>query len=195
MSKDPVPTPYVAIPTKEWDGIDGNWSTFRVSVGSDPGQDFRVLVSTEAATVFMPASEACETGNQSCPSSRGVQLFKGQPSSGFQQNESSTWNLTGIYSLDLESTPLNYPDDRGYFGFDKVCLGFSQNNDAIEVDSSLAVGYSSTKYWVGMLGLNNAETNLDSQAPIPSLIQVLNDTHKIPSLSYGYTAGAHYRKF
>ncbi|OJD36826.1 acid protease [Diplodia corticola] len=192
MAVNPVPSPYIAVSTKQWDGIDGNWSTFRISIGeSDEAQNFRVLVSTRGASAWVPLPGGCEDKAQACPSSRGVDLFRSQPSTGFQSDGSSTWNLIGIFSLDLENN-LGFANERGKYGYDTIRLGFSEDKDALEIEQSLVVGIHGTSYWIGLLGMSAARSVLDHDNP-PGLIEVLNDAGKIPSLSYGYTAGAHYR--
>ncbi|KAF9641502.1 putative peptidase aspartic protein [Lasiodiplodia theobromae] len=193
VSKDPAP--YVAISTTQWDGLDGNWSTFRMSVGgSDPSQDFRVLVSTREHGAWVPTyNKSClPKYGPDCPSSRGAESFRGDPPSGFQTDSSSTWSLLGIYGLKLEEN-LGFKDYRTTFGIDKVHLGFSGDTDAIGVNNTLVVPFYDPNSWTGLLGMGDVNTTLSDQKPIKSLIQTLNDTGSIPSLSYGYTAGAHHR--
>jgi len=49
--------------------------------------------------------------------------------------------------------------------------------------------------WVGRLGLNVKPSNFSEfENPQRSLIPTLRDEGYIPSLSYGYTAGAYYSK-
>lgn len=191
MAANPNPTPYVAIPTEHWDGIDGNWSTFRISVGGQPGQNFRVLVSTLAGQPWVPLPKACAADDQACPSARGVEPFQGQPSPGFQTNLS--WDDLSMWSLDLEDR-LGFGDGGGDYGRDKIRLGFGDDTDALEVNKTLAIAFAEEDYWMGLLGVGNVNTTLDNGKPIKSFIRDLNDTQRIPSLSYGYTAGVHYRK-
>ncbi|OMP86931.1 hypothetical protein BK809_0000607 [Diplodia seriata] len=191
MAADPVPTPYVALPTKQWDGIDGNWSTFGISIGN-PGQNFRVLVSTRADSPWVTIPEGCKANDQTCPSSRGVDLSDSQPSRGFRKNQSHTWEEIGIFGLELEKDLGYAPLSRGYYGYDTIQLGFSQQTTAMRVNHSQVVAYAEPDYWLGYLGMSSAQMTLVKDE-VPSLLQVLNDTGKIPSQSYGYTAGSHYR--
>ncbi|KAF4535028.1 Peptidase aspartic protein [Lasiodiplodia theobromae] len=162
MTANPTPTPYLAPPTQEWDGMDGNWSTFRISIGSMPSQNFRVLVSTRAGLLWVPSPKAY-------------------------------WDDLSIYNLGLEDR-LYPKHGNGDYGFDRVRLGFGDNTDALEVNKTLAVTYGDDDYWLGLLGIGEVNTTLqEGKQPIPSFIRDLNDTTRIPSISYGYTAGAYYR--
>ncbi|KAL1643057.1 hypothetical protein SLS58_005026 [Diplodia intermedia] len=191
MSARPAPTPYAAIRSEKWDGIDGNWSSFRISIGN-PGQNFRVLVSTRGAAAWVPVPDGCQGDDAACPSSRGVELFDSSPSQGFVENRSNTWSLINYFSNDVEKN-LELKDSGGMYGYDAIRLGFTEDTDAVKVNHSLVVGIFDTDYWLGLLGMSNAQINLDENDKPPSLIQVLNDTGTIPSQSYGHTAGAHYR--
>ncbi|KAL0262431.1 hypothetical protein SLS55_001399 [Diplodia seriata] len=191
MSARPAPTPYAAIRSEKWDGIDGNWSSFRISIG-DPGQNFRVLVSTRGAAAWVPVPDGCQGDDATCPSSRGVELFDSSPSQGFVGNRSNAWTLINYFSNNLEKN-LELKDSGGMDGYDAIQFGFTEDTGAVKVNQSLVVGVIDTDYWLGLLGMSNAQVNLDENDKPPSLIQVLNDTGTIPSQSYGHTAGAHYQ--
>ncbi|KAL1637501.1 hypothetical protein SLS56_000639 [Neofusicoccum ribis] len=194
MPANPVATlsPYIASPTYEWDGNDGNWSSFRISVGN-PGQDFRVLVSTRGNVPWVPTSEGCNAGDNNCGPRRGVQNFDGDLSTGFQPGRSNTWKMLDIYSLDLEKN-LDVNDTGGIYGFDTVRLGFSHDPNTLEVNGSQLVAVSSNSSYMGILGLSDALSDVsNTDKPVNSFIQDLNDSNQIPSLSYGYTAGAHHQ--
>lgn len=52
------------------------------------------------------------------------------------------------------------------------------------------------RLWVGWLGMDVKPSNFsDFENPQRSLIKTLKDEGYIPSLSYGYTAGAYYSMF
>src|SRR4051812_44324038 len=94
-----VPTPYVIPPSQQFDGNDGQWSTFKLSVGS-PGQDFRVLASTKSGETWLVVPEGCLEGDGAdCPSQRGAGVFGASQSPGFQVNVSSTWSTIGQYKI------------------------------------------------------------------------------------------------
>ncbi|KAL2273280.1 hypothetical protein FJTKL_04794 [Diaporthe vaccinii] len=177
-------------PTEVWDGVDGSWSTFIISVGT-PAQYFSVLPSTANQQTWVPIPEGCAStlvGNFSnCGDSRGVWPFENQVSDGFQTDLSSTWKDIGIYTLFIEEH-LGI-DGNGLFGYDSVGLGASGN----ATENQVVGGIATPNYWLGLLGLGANYTNFsDDERPL-SLLRTLKDSEKIPSLSYGYTAGAPYR--
>lgn len=185
------PEPYVVPPSQEFDGNDGAWSTFKLSVGT-PGQDFRVLASTKAGEVYVVVPEGCfpEDGAD-CPNRRGIEPFQSANSPGFQLNVSSTWSNIGQYSLDLEPN-LNYTG-QGIYGYDKVALGAAADNSAISVDKPVVAGIAEMGYYLGYLPLGIQASSFSSLSqPIDSLMIQLFNQSKIPSLSYSYTAGANY---
>jgi hypothetical protein len=72
-----APEPYVVPPSDKFDGADGSWSTFTISVGT-PGQDFRVLPSTKGGVTYVIAEEGCLDGLDpvDCPQLRGIEVFQ-----------------------------------------------------------------------------------------------------------------------
>lgn len=112
----------------------------------------------------------------------------------FNINESKTWNGTGNYSLGVELN-FNY-DFVGAYGLDKVALGFGSSIGGPPLDSQVVVGIETEFYHVGMFGLGTQPTNFtDFSEPHPSFLSTLKSKYLIPSLSWGYTAGAHYREY
>ena len=112
----------------------------------------------------------------------------------FNINESKTWNDTGNYSLGVELN-LNY-HDIGTYGLDRVALGFGDSIGGPPLDSQVVVGIETNSFYVGMFGLGPQPTNFtDFSEPHPSFLSTLKSKNLIPSLSWGYTAGARYRKY
>lgn len=185
-----LPAPYIVPPSQQWDGNDGSWSTFSINVGS-PGQDFRVLISTSGSAIFLPVPAGCSSADPAnCASLRGVQPFNGAPGLGFQVNESST---IGLYTLDLEAR-LNYKGN-GLYGYDRVGLETANDKSGLSLGRQLVAGIADKSYFMGVLGLGITPSKFSSAGEsIPSLLQSLRDQSLIPSLSYGYTAGASYRE-
>ncbi|KAG8160861.1 hypothetical protein KVR01_009125 [Diaporthe batatas] len=177
-------------PAEVWAGVDGSWSSFMIRVGT-PQQWFSVLPSTASQQTWVPVPEGCESsivGNISdCGDSRGVWPFESEESNGFQTNKSSTWKAIGIYELFIEEH-LGI-DGRGLFGYDSVGLG--ESSPATE--HQVVAGVATPNYWVGLLGLGANYTNFSEEERPSSLLRTLKDEGNIPSLSYGYTAGAPYR--
>ncbi|KAF2198751.1 acid protease [Delitschia confertaspora ATCC 74209] len=186
------PTPYVVPTSQSFDGNDGSWSTFKLSVGS-PGQDFRALVSTKGGETYVIVPEGCfpEDGAH-CSSQRGANQFQSANSPGFQLNRSSTWSTIGQFSLDLEKK-LNYTG-QGIYGYDKVALGPASDSSSLSLDHQVVAGVAEMDYYMGYIPLGIQASSFSSLSqPIDSLLMQLWNQSKIPSLSYSYTAGAKYR--
>ncbi|KAF2263394.1 acid protease [Lojkania enalia] len=186
------PIPYVVPPTQKFDGNDGSWSTFKISVGT-PGQEFRVLPSTQSGETIVIVPEGCLDGDGAdCPNQRGIEVFNSEQSPGFQLNASSTWSTIGQYSMDLEDR-LNY-SAAGIFGYDTVALGPATDSTSLSLDHQVVGGIPHLDYWMGYLPLGIPDSSFSSLSQsIDSFMYQLRNSSKIPSLSFAYTAGAKYR--
>jgi hypothetical protein len=190
MANNTIPAPFVFSPSQEWDGNDGSWSTFIIRVGTPP-QTFRVLPSTAGQETWIPVPEGClSTDPTNCGDLRGVYPFQGTQS-GFQANASSTWKTIGLYDLILEET-LNYTGN-GLYGFDTVG---TMVDGGVVLDKQVVAGIATKDFFLGVLGLGPKPSNFSNfEHPQASFMQSLQDQKKIPSRSFGYTAGAPYREF
>lgn len=204
----PTPTPISYSPSQEFDGNDGKWfvvpvstdrygtsvtrSSFVVRVGT-PSQNFRVLPSSNTGEVFVPIVDGCMKDNTTnCGGLRGVYDFNGKFSNGFLVNSSSSWHEIGIY--DMAVRPELGFNANGLYGLDTVGL-MLQNSGGPTLDNRVVAGVSNPAIWVGVLGLGPKASNFSEfDNPQKSLMQALKAEDKIPSLSYGYTAGASYSK-
>ncbi len=165
------------------DGVDGPWSSFTLRVGT-PAQDVRVFISTAGQETWVVASEGCVNSPSTCADARGGL---------FNPNTSSTWQYTGQYTLYIEDNL----DLRGgaKFGNDTVGLG-GQGSGTPTLDQQIVGGLATENFYLGMFGVNPKSTNFTSQNEgQPSYMSSLYTQGKIPSLSFGYTAGAQYRKW
>ncbi|KAF2114347.1 aspartic peptidase domain-containing protein, partial [Lophiotrema nucula] len=184
------PSPIIFPSAGQWDGNDGSWSTFVIRVGS-PEQVFRVLPISAIGETFVPIADACNTNDTNCPGQRGVYPFEGFPSRGFQSSNSSTWSSIGLYSANLD-TQLGY-DVNGMYGHDTLGLGLQSSEGPSLTDQTVA-GIVDDNFWMGMIGLNPISSNFSGfDHPQRSFMTSLSDEGRIPSLSYGYTAGSAYR--
>lgn len=180
-------------PSQEFDGNDGSWSTFKISVGT-PGQDFRVLASTKAGETYVIVPEGCQAGvdPSDCPQLRGAEIFNSAQSPGFLSNVSSTWSTIGQYDVELEQS-LNYTA-RAMFGFDKVALGPAADDTSLSLDHQVVAGVAELDYYMGSIPLGVPDSSFSSLSQsIDSFLYQLRNGTKIPSLSFAYTAGAKYR--
>ncbi|KAF2027551.1 acid protease [Setomelanomma holmii] len=185
--------PYTVPPSQKFDGNDGSWSTFKISVGT-PGQDFRVLPSTKSGATQLVVPDGCQAGidPSNCAQLRGADIFNSAQNIGFQVNVSTSWSSIGQYDVNTEQA-LNY-SAAGLFGFDKVALGPAADSNSLSLDRQVVAGVAELDYWLGLLPLGQADQSFSSLSkPIDSLLYQLRNQIRIPSLSYAYTAGAKYR--
>ena len=107
-------------------------------------------------------------------------------------DDSKTWIDQKIYTLDAE-TNLGYDtSNSGNYGFDTISLPSSDGE--VTLDSQVLATIATPQFWLGNLGISPMQIDYNGTAQA-SLITSLNSTNKIPSLSYGYTAGASYREW
>lgn len=175
--------PVVFTPDQNWDGIDGRWSSFTLRVGT-PQQFVRVFISWAAYQTWVIIPEGCVNAidYDACEDDRGWI---------FDEAESSTWEEQGIYRLGLQRN-LGY-DSNGIFGYDRVGLGgIGEGGPAIE--NTTIGGIATDIYYLGLFGLHPKPTNFTTfNEGIPSYMTLMKEQKIIPSISFGYTAGAHYR--
>ena len=184
-----LPQPLSIAPTQEFNGNDGMWSTFPLRIGR-PAQDVMLLPSTAASEIWVTdQATGCPdgvpvppaTGNPNCFDSRG-RLFN--------SNQSATWVANSIYTLGVEAN-LGL-DSAANYGYDNIVVGTAGSNGP-SADHQVVANNADPRYWMGALGLNPQPTNFTNfVSPQPSLMQTLKNTNQIPSISYGYTAGAYY---
>jgi len=184
--------PYVFPPSQDWLGNDGSWSTFTLRVG-DPPVQWRVLPATNIQDIWVPLPQACVLDHfDSCLHNRGVAANVTAAHQVFQLNQSSSWVKEGIYNL-LSEDNLNYTGN-GEYGFDTVSLG-PPSLGGPSLSHQVVAGIVTNDFYLGQFGLGPKPANFsDFNDPIPSYMKTLANTNIIPSLSFGYTAGAKYRR-
>lgn len=177
-----APAPVVVFPSQDWDGNDGPWSTFTLRIGN-PAQNVRLLPSTASQQTLVVLPLGCPPGfPPECGSSRGWL---------FNSTSSTTWVDKGNYKL-LVGQNLEL-DDRGDFGFDSIGVG-AQGTGGPTLDHQLLGATATDTFYLGIFGLNPRATNYSGfNDPVPSYITSLKHNGSIPSVSFGYTAGAPYR--
>ncbi|KAF2017234.1 acid protease [Aaosphaeria arxii CBS 175.79] len=188
-----IPEPYVVPTSGKFDGNDGNWSTFKINIGT-PGQDFRVLASTQSGQAFVVVPDGClEQDGADCPNLRGAEIFQSSQSPGFRANNSKSWSQIGIFGVDLEER-LNI-NITGQFGYDNIALGdAAAGSEALALDRQVVTGIAEMDYFLGHIPLGITKSSFNSLGlAIDSFIYQLREQSKIPSISFAYTAGARYR--
>jgi hypothetical protein len=82
----------------------------------------------------------------------------------------------------------------GIFGYDRVTLGSAADSTSLSLDNQVVAGVAELNYWMGHIPLGIADSSFSSLSQsIDSFLHQLRNQTKIPSLSFGYTAGAKYR--
>jgi hypothetical protein len=190
--------------TGTFEGDDGKWSTFSINVAGDgagKGQNFKVLISTSFPITMVPAqTEWC---NEACSKGRGIMSINGQQSLGLDESSDRwNWNLAGLYELPTKSlywwtqdllSPTSNGTLDGDWGLTTVGLG-EASKDSITLESQYVAGYFFKDFFLGYLGLSAGAIS-PTGATRPTFFSALYRlVDYIPSPSYGYTAGASYRK-
>lgn len=170
------------------------YSRFDVHAGT-PSQRFNVLPSFDGQTVYLPVDEDClPTGFNvsNCGASRGVEVFNSKAGVGFQKNASSTWKDIGVYKVRM-GTKYGLKGN-GYIGYDTVGMAISRSTDVISLEKQVLASYATPDYWQGRMGLSKWSMDFtDTDKPLSFLGRLKTDGY-IPSLSFGYQAGAPYRQ-
>ncbi|KAI4161371.1 MAG: hypothetical protein LQ342_004923 [Letrouitia transgressa] len=112
----------------------------------------------------------------------------------FATNRSLTWDDEGLFDLHQQLN-LGYSGN-GHFGFDSIALGYP-GSGAITVEHQILTTIATKDFYIANWGIAPRPTNLttiNSNNSHQSLLSTLKENNQIPSLSYGYTAGARYRE-
>lgn len=172
------PVPIVATTSTNFLGYDGLWSAISIRIGS-PEQYVSVLPSTLGQETWVVGPSGCD-GTTTCENKRGGL---------FTANESTSFRSQGLFELNFDPQLGN--TGLGYYGLDTVSL-----DDVTSVPDQIVAVVNATEYWVGSLGLGVQNTRFSGSENIsPLLSSLIEKRNDIPSRSYGYTAGAYYRKY
>ncbi|KAF2439663.1 acid protease [Karstenula rhodostoma CBS 690.94] len=188
-----LPLPISVAPDQNWEGIDGSWNTFSLRLGT-PYQPVHVFVSTASQQTWTVAEYACmrsetdsatntitEKQDTDCWNARGWT---------FNSNTSSSWRYNGFYQLWIEKN-LDLAGN-GQYGWDTVGLGLPGEEGPTLPNTTVGTIISSD-FWLGHFGVNPKPTNFTNFTdPSPSYMTLLFEQNQIPSVSFGYTAGAQY---
>lgn len=167
----------ISVPVRgNWHGIDGDWSSVSVRVGNPP-QWVDLLASTASRETIVIGAAGCDESDQQCITERGLL---------FDSKKSTSWEDQGGFPLGLD-TQLGFDGD-GVYGFDSIAF-----NDYISVPSQIIGTLNDTGYWLGYFGLYVPPSNFTSVDKPSFLDSMVHNQSLIPSHSYGFTSGAHYR--
>ena len=181
-------------PAQEWDGIDGQWSVFPLAVG-EPAQWVRTIVSTASQQTWVVYDDACkknETNDEGVSRLvRDEDCFDRRGGT-FNDTDSKTWDRLGFYKLWTEKSMGL--DGNGLYGYDTVGIGYPGEKGPTLKNVTVGA-LKTTNFWLGHFGLHPKPTNFSAFGePSPSYMTYLFEKNMIPSISFGYTAGARYRK-
>jgi hypothetical protein len=175
-----------------WSRCNGNWSSFVVRIGT-PEQDFRVLPSPSTGAVFVPDIAGClrrDDRPYNCAELRGV--VNSTYAMGFQPDSSRTWANEGVFEAHL-GTEFGFNASARY-GRDIVGLMVPHSGAPKPLANQTVGSLADLRpFFVGFFGLSPKPINFSNyDEPRPSYLTSLKNAQNIPSLSYGYTAGASY---
>lgn len=110
----------------------------------------------------------------------------------FNPDNSSTWGNRTYYKLPIEQNFATAVS--ALFGNDTLTLG-GKGDDGHSLAAQVIEAITDPKYYLGMLGVNQQPINFTSPDSVQSTyITSLKDQNMIPSVSFGYTAGAPYSR-
>ncbi|KAM0282681.1 hypothetical protein ACHAQH_002878 [Verticillium albo-atrum] len=172
------PSAVALTPSPEWYGIDGNWSTLSFQVGH-PAESVNVLVSTSLSEFWVVQSGGCYDREPLCVNARG---------NVFNPAGSSSWDALGGWQLGLDYLQN---EGNGDYGLDTV-VGKTLNGDGLLMDRTIVAAINTTDYYNGYIGLGITQGRFGDQIAESPLTQAVKEYGRVPSYSYGYTAGASY---
>jgi hypothetical protein len=196
------PKPSVLAPSGAYDGDDGKWSTFTINIAGDgngKGQNFRVLISTSSPITTVPTqTEWCST--KECANRRGVM---DDQSLGLDDTQSDTYSKAGLYNLTITEnfwwsrnllSPSSNGTLTGRWGVTNVGLG-EASKQSITMDNQYVVVDFFEDFFLGSLGLSIGSVSPEGASKLSFLNRFASaNPQEIASASYGFTAGASYRK-
>ena len=90
---------------------------------------------------------------------------------------------------------LGYSDNATY-GLDTLALGLTNASGSPQIQSQVVAAFATDDYYVGLFGLGHQGVNFSEYStPNATFLTTLKEQNMIPSLSWGYTAGAIYREY
>lgn len=112
----------------------------------------------------------------------------------YDASKSKNWVEKSIYQLGAEANlGYNQNSDNGEYGFDTLGVAV-QGGGNVSLARQLIAGIATKDFFLGNLGLADRSLNFANSASETGFFSQLRSQNLIPSLSYGYTAGAFYRK-
>lgn len=144
-----------------------------------------MLASTTVPETWVIGKGGCTSDDPSgCANDRGNL---------YNNSTSSTWEFKGNYALGVElNLPYTENYDNGVYGYETLGTGY-QGSGGPTLDHQVIAAIYTKDFYLGSLGLTPRPVNFTWDDPTQSFLSTLKDQSKIPSLSFGYNAGAQYR--
>ncbi|KAL8871318.1 MAG: hypothetical protein Q9174_002822 [Haloplaca sp. 1 TL-2023] len=146
--------------------------------------DVRVLVSTSSQVSWIVLEGVgCRANDDVCANARGGL---------FDMNASSTWQSNGFWQLGNERNLDIFAN--GLFGNDTLGLGIPGSGGPT-LENQIMAMIGTEDFYLGMFAINPKRTNYTgiTEQGQASYMTTLREQGLIPSVSFGYTAGAQYR--
>jgi hypothetical protein len=198
-----------------WGDYDGVYTLFNLQIGNDTqNQNFRFVPSTSSDTTWLPIYERCSeilsyaasyplfpTDLTVCAKECGVGYYNGNQNIGFNTSFSTSYTELDPETMDLGSTliPADIFGTRydagstAAAGLDLVSLQVGNNSWYQAPNHTVTFGVDSLLYILPTLGLGFGQV-VSHLGTYTSFMDIVASTSVIPSRSWGYTAGANYRK-
>lgn len=191
------PSAYSIPGTKRWLNDDGSWSTFLLNVGTgyDGSQEFSAVVSTSSPGTWLPNSSGCTLNGTAfnadpaplkptdCPPSRGIGLYDGQQSTGYNVSNSESAQRVG--AVIPSSFNPDYSSESALLYMDQLQM------PSLRAVTAPIYSNPSLSPLLATLGIGPGASQLGSNFSI-SLLDRLNQSDTISRSSWVYTAGAKY---
>lgn len=114
----------------------------------------------------------------------------------FDPTVSTTWTDKKSWTLNEEAV-LGIPQDNdhaGNYGYDVLGIQIhGSSGGGVSLENQVIAGIATKDFYLGNLGLSPRKPAFGNSQN-PSFLKSLRNQNYIPSLSYGYTAGASYSK-
>lgn len=168
-----------------WGGNNGNWSTFRVTLGISSPMDVDVLPSFLTSQVWVPTPPICN--NKPAIGTVTTSECYNRRGGTYDTNNSREALTYGIAKLPISGRPA-------IFGTDNVTFG---DPATVTVGRTIVAGYTTLQPFLGNFGLSGGETTLPWDTPQNAtsygILPNLWKQGQIGSRVWGCNVGASYR--
>ncbi|KAK0609010.1 hypothetical protein DIS24_g12591 [Lasiodiplodia hormozganensis] len=189
-----MPAPVVVHPSQEWDKSDGPWASFALQIGTPP-QQVQVHISIAEKETWVVGAGGCAKSLPDpipdCNKSRG-RLFQPQDSSTWQL-AASVDNPEGFFTLSEQLTRDLGTNADGEYGYESVGLSFN-GEPGPGVKKTVVAAFNTTQFAIGQFGVNPNNISFTENNYTKSFLSRLHEEGKVPSRSFGFTAGSYARK-